>query len=68
MSVTEEVFLQLVRLGIGTITKASIPETLKWNELQTLAERQGLLAIMVDGIEHLPNNQRPPQEVLLLLI
>ena len=68
MNVTEEVFLQLVRLGIGTLTKASLPENVIWDEVIALADRQGLSAIMLDGIDQLPENQRPPQMVLLNLI
>ena len=68
MSVTEEVFLQLVRLGIGTYTKASLPENVNWEEVIALAERQRLSAIILDGIESFPEKQRPPQIVLLNLI
>lgn len=65
MSVTEEVFLQLVRLGIGIKTNASIPDDVKWDEAEALAEQQGLLAIMLDGVESLSEEQRPKKEFLL---
>lgn len=60
-------FLSLIRLGLGdnnTIASSSI----KWNDVKTLAERQGLSAILVDGIERLPDSLRPPKEDLLQMI
>ena len=65
MSVTEEVFLQLVRRGIGIKTNAPIPKDVKWDEVEALAEQQGLLAIMLDGVESLSDEQRPKEEFLL---
>ena len=57
-------FLQLVRLGIGH--PGDVPcKTVDWNELWALAERQGLSAVVVDGMERLPERQRPPKELLL---
>lgn len=58
-------FLTLVRLGIGTSKDANIPNDVDWNELKALAERQGLSAIVLDGIEKLPDGQRPPKVFLL---
>jgi hypothetical protein len=39
--------------------------TIDWSYIQALAERQGLSAIIVDGVERLPENKRPPKPVLL---
>ena len=58
-----ESFLNLIRLGIGHT--ASIPEGVDWNDMEVLAARQGLTAIVLDGIEKLPLSIRPPQELLL---
>lgn len=58
-------FLGLVRLGIGASKDASIPEDIDWGKLKALAEEQGLPAIVLDGIEELPDSQRPPQVLLL---
>lgn len=33
--------------------------------MKDLAEEQGLTAVVLDGIEKLPDNQRPPQVLLL---
>ncbi len=65
MNAKEDIFLQLVRLGIGTANKVIIPDTINWNEIEVLAEKQGLSAIIVDGIEKLPESVRPPKEILL---
>ena len=57
-------FLTLVRLGIGHTTEV-IPQPISWKEIEIIANRHGLLAIVVDGIEKLPSVLRPPQELLL---
>ena len=61
----EKFFLSLIRLGIGNAEKAPIPEQIDWNQLEDIATSQGLSAILVDGIEKLPEGQRPPKPVLL---
>lgn len=60
-------FISLVRLGIGHRAEV-LSKTVNWNDVQAFAERQGLAAILVDGIERLPDNQRPPKEDLLQMI
>ena len=60
----KKTFLSLVRLGIGHYFEA-LPQNVDWNELKALAERQGLSAIVLDGIERLPEQQRPPKVFLL---
>ncbi len=64
MQSSKEIFLELVRLGIGhrgNITSNQID----WQKIYNLAIEHGLLAIVIDGIELLPNNLRPQQELLL---
>lgn len=58
-------FFTLVRLGIGTSIDARIPNDVDWSELKALAEKQGLGAVVLDGIEKLPDQQRPPKVFLL---
>ena len=41
------------------------PSSIDWEALEDLAARQGLSAVMVDGIERLSDEQRPPKLVLL---
>lgn len=58
-------FLQLVRIGIGTSKDAKIPHEIDWPAVKDLAEKQGLSAVVLDGIEKLPEQQRPPKVFLL---
>ena len=45
-----ELFLQLVRLGIGHSAKFQ-PTTVKWAAIKALAEKHGLSAVVLDGVE-----------------
>jgi len=60
----KSVFLQLVRLGIGHPGDV-LCETVDWNKLWALTERQGLSAVVLDGLERLHDEQRPSKELLL---
>lgn len=64
-----ELFLQLVRLGIGADSvssfKLQVSSSFDWEALWNLAAEQGLSAIVVDGLEKLPVEQKPPKLVLL---
>lgn len=64
MQPSAETFLELVRLGIGHRGNISSNQ-IDWQEIYDLATQQGLLAVVIDGIERLPNNLRPQQELLL---
>lgn len=57
-------FISLVRLGIGHYADA-LPQNIDWNELKALADEHGLSAVVLDGIEKLPDQQRPPKMFLL---
>lgn len=64
-----ESFIQLVRLGIG-YTDTTDADSVDWVEVKTLAEQQGLSAVVLDGIErfkslNVQGVQGPPQELLL---
>lgn len=60
----KESFLSLIRLGIGHDAFLS-SRFVDWNAIESLALGYGLLAVLVDGIERLPEDQRPPKIVLL---
>lgn len=62
-----EAFLTLVRLGIGCQTDV-LPSTLDWATIQVLAEQQGLAGIVLDGLDIVPNDQRPEKKDLFQLI
>lgn len=58
-------FLTIARLGLSAGDGASLSGSVNWNVLEALALQQGLSAIVLDGIEHLPESKRPPKLVLL---
>ena len=51
-ALTQDTFLSLVRLGIGQ-ENASVPDSIDWTAMRTLASKQGLSAIVLDGIQSL---------------
>lgn len=51
-----ELFIQLVRVGIGAAESATIPEGVDWGALKGLASEQGLLAVVLDGMDRLSKN------------
>lgn len=69
----KDIFLRLVRLGIGN---GNVNDNLDsgfwsgvdWEAVKALAERQELSAVVADGIECLPKEARPPKPVMLQLI
>lgn len=62
-----EVFLSLIRLGIGCQAKP-LNGQVNWNAVEALAIQQGLLGVVVDGIDCLSLEARPPKVVLLRCI
>lgn len=55
----------MVRLGIGNAATVSLPDRIDWDEVEALAEQHGLLGVVVDGVQRLPKNLRPPQLIWL---
>ena len=64
VSELQSAFLKLVRLGIGHRADA-LSQNIDWQEVKDFAERHGLYAVVLDGIEKLPAPARPQQEFLL---
>lgn len=56
-------FISLVGQGIGN--GVAFPDVVDWQAIKALADKHGLTAIIVDGIEKLPEANRPPKELLL---
>ena len=54
-------FILLVRLGIGHFSNV-IPDNIDWPSINTLAYKHGLSAVVLDGIDCLPGNKRPPKD------
>lgn len=64
MTNSQSAFLKLIRLGIGK-DETEIPISVDWDGVEALAERHGLLGVIVDGVQKLLENQRPPQLIWL---
>ena len=64
LSANKDSFLSLVRMGIGH-SVYTLPVNVDWITIQALGIRHGLSAIIIDGIERLPESKRPPKEILL---
>ncbi len=60
----EKAFLNLVRLGIGHPI-GTYSEEIDWNSIEDFAIKHGLLGVVLDGIERLPETKKPKQELLL---
>lgn len=45
-----DIFLKLVRLGLGIGETISLPPNIDWSQIKALAERQGLSSIILEGI------------------
>lgn len=62
-SANHNTFLSLVRMGIGH--SSAQPDVDNWQAIKALADKQGLTAVVADGIEKLQDTKRPPKELLL---
>lgn len=67
MSLYKDGFISLVRLGIGTSTESPI-QISDWPIIQALAIKQGLLGVVLDGIERLSDSERPPKDMMLQMV
>ena len=56
--------MALVRLGVGH-TSYVPPYSVDWTAIKALADKHGLSGIVLDGIDKLPEDVRPPKEELL---
>ena len=61
----QEFFLHLLRLGVGAESELMQPEHIDWPALHALAEQQGLLAVVMDGIDKIPTASRPQKKDIL---
>lgn len=66
MQSSKRAIITLVRFGLGL--PSHFETGFKWQELETLAMQQGLLGVVVDGIEQLPEDLRPEKSQLLQMI
>lgn len=62
----QDMFFELLQIALGTRDKLSrVPNRIEWLDLYSESEKQSILGIMLDGIERLPSEQRPPKDILL---
>lgn len=64
MTLNRDVFLALVRMGLGHHADV-LSQNIDWQEVKELAVQQGLSAVVLDGIEKLQEQRRPPKVFLL---
>ena len=63
---TESLFIELLQLAVGTRDELSrVPTSLEWQTLLKEAKRQTILGVLLDGIERLPADQKPPELLML---
>lgn len=60
----KDFLLYLIRLGIDHPSFIPVGD-IDWSIIKKMAEQQGVSAIVVDGIEHLPDEKKPPKNLLL---
>lgn len=59
-------FIELLQISLGIRNSFSeVPTAEKWDALYDESEKQSVSGFMLAGIEKLPKDQRPPQELLL---
>ncbi len=64
----QDIFLHLVRLGIGAESEPVGLEGIDCQALQQLSEEQGLSGVAVDGVGKIPKENRPPRRDIMPLI
>jgi hypothetical protein len=47
----KDVFLQLIRLAIGTSYNTTLPKCIDWNAIEAFAKQNGLMGIMFDAVQ-----------------
>ena len=61
-----KLFFELIQLAVGNRDGLSrVPTTVEWSAIYDESERQAITGILVAGLERLPKEQRPGQELLL---
>lgn len=61
-----KLFFELIQISLGNRKEFScIPSAKDWFGIYELAHRQALTGVLFTGITLLPQNQKPPQKLLL---
>lgn len=62
----DKLFFELLQIALGNRERLSVvPSVEEWTEMYAEPERQAVTGILLQGIERLPAEQRPSQEILL---
>lgn len=63
---SQETFFKLIRLALGTCDDENvILDETGWTEVYDMACKQALPGIVIDGVERLPMEQKPPMDILM---
>lgn len=63
---TQMLFFELIQVALGNRERLScMPTSEEWLGLYDESERQAVTGIILHGLERLPAEQRPPQDILL---
>lgn len=54
---SKDAFLKFIRLGIGTDETLSLKNHVDWDAVEAIAERQGLLGVVFDGVKKLKDSR-----------
>lgn len=57
--------LELIKASITCTNKNTLTEAINWPAIFHISKRQGVSALLLDAIEKLPSEQRPPKALLL---
>ncbi len=62
---SEQYFLELLRIFVGNCSSmSSSPTDYEWQEIYLLAQKHALQGIVFDAIAIIPNQQKPPKQLL----
>lgn len=62
----EDAFFKLIRLAVGTCHDRNVRlDEAGWAAVYEMSRKQALAAIVIDGVERLPLEQKPPMDVLM---
>lgn len=62
-------FIELLQVTVGTrYLLSQVPTSIEWQSLFYEGQRQAVNCILLEGIERLPESQRPPKPLLMQLI
>lgn len=59
-------FSDLIKISVGNIEAFSeVPTIAEWDKLYNEANRQAVSGVLLEGVKRLPENQRPPRQMLM---